>query len=174
MKFGYFFTAAAAFAGGFATASLLLPGWLPTVGVEPPAIAANALIAPSPASALELPEVIVDAPSAEAVPARAAEGATLAAEARVNRVAMNSAASAIESDVHRAGTAPALANSARIGEPASGSRAGATPYELIAQQEYGARCATAKGICKLAVPQPVGSTCTCGKDANAVKGTTVR
>ena len=54
---------------------------------------------------------------------------------------------------------------------ASGGRARG---ELVAQQEYGARCATEKGICELSVPQPLGSTCTCPSGSRRVKGTTIR
>jgi len=43
--------------------------------------------------------------------------------------------------------------------------------ELLAQGDYGYRCATVNGICPLDVPQPIGSTCECPE---GTKGTTIR
>ena len=41
---------------------------------------------------------------------------------------------------------------------------------LLAQGDYGYRCATVNGICPLDEPQPIGSGCEC----NGTKGTTIR
>jgi hypothetical protein len=70
----------------------------------------------------------------------------------------------------------ALQADSAVSSRLSAERASAAPEmtNLIAQQEYGARCATENGICKLEVPQPVGSTCTCPGGDGGIKGTTIR
>jgi hypothetical protein len=48
---------------------------------------------------------------------------------------------------------------------------GQAPMERLAQQDYGSRCSTARGICSLNRPQPIGSVCRC---SDGTRGTTIR
>jgi hypothetical protein len=148
MKVSYFLIAGVAFAVGYGTASLAPQQ---SALVE---LAASADPAPAPTIAA----IANSAAMIEADPA-ALEGTAFAPAAL-------QADSAVSGRVTARVEARAPAAERAAAEPAV--------YDLIAQQEYGARCATENGICKLEVPQPVGSTCTCPGGNGGIKGTTIR
>ena len=56
-------------------------------------------------------------------------------------------------------------------DSAQPSRAVARGSDLLAQRDYGYRCATGTGICVLDIPQAIGSVCQC---PDGSKGNTVR
>jgi len=64
----------------------------------------------------------------------------------------------------------ALLADLRAERAGAGDRQEPWPVGQIAQQQYGSRCSTARRICSLPRPQPLGSTCFCGSD----RGTTIR
>jgi membrane protein involved in colicin uptake len=148
MKVSYFLIAGIAFAVGYGTASLA-PQQHPPVEQAASALPVPAL-APAPTIA-----AIAGSAAVREADAAALAGTVFAPAAAPADSTASSRVAASRQSAERAAAEPAV-------------------YDLIAQQEYGARCATENGICKLEVPQPVGSTCICPGGNGGVRGTTIR